>query len=292
MPNQLCLSFPSWSLGTREGGRDILDSGAGDDILEGGTDSDKLMGGAGNDTYVFNRGDGKDLIIDSTGTDTIKFTSGITRDDIIIKSNGIDISIYLKDGTKALAQLTDQIIIKDWYTTGSVESIAFSDGSSMDVRDMIASFGSDKNDTIYGTENSETLVGGKGNDVLVGKGGSDTYLFNRGDGKDTIIDSAGNDTLEFAEGITKDDLMAKKVGNDVIIGIRESGKTFDQLSDTITLKDWYVGDKRLERIALADGSILDTNGIIELLGNVDDVITGSKIVNDIGFKFKNTRSAA
>ena len=56
------------------------------------------MGGAGNDTYIYSRGDGKDLIIDTAGTDTISFSAGITRDDLIIKSNGADISIYLKDG--------------------------------------------------------------------------------------------------------------------------------------------------------------------------------------------------
>jgi hypothetical protein len=120
------------------GGRDILDAGAGDDTLEGGSESDKLMGGAGNDTYLFSRGDGKDLIIDNSGTDTLKFGSGITRDDLIIKSNGIDISIYLKDGTKPLSELTDQIIVKDWYGTGGrIEHISFADDSVLDVNSII-----------------------------------------------------------------------------------------------------------------------------------------------------------
>ena len=257
------------------GGRDIIDAGAGNDTLEGGKDSDKLIGGTGDDTYLYTRGDGKDLIIDSAGTDKITFATGITRDDLIIKSNGIDISIYLKDGTKALSELRDQIIIKDWYNTGTVRTLAFSDGIVMNERDIVMAFATDKNDTIYGTENSETLHGGKGNDTLIGKGGSDTYLFGRGDGHDTIIDSAGSDTLMFTEGISVDDLVAKKSGKDVIFAIKEEGKTFDQLADSITLKDWYSGDKRIERIGLSEGSFIDINGIIELMGNVDDTITGT-----------------
>ncbi|MDD4855045.1 MAG: Calx-beta domain-containing protein, partial [Sulfuricurvum sp.] len=150
------------------GGGDILDAGAGDDTLEGGADSDKLMGGAGNDTYLYNRGDGKDLIIDSGGSDTISFSAGITRDDLIIKSNGADISIYLKDGTKPLSQLTDQIIIKDWHTTSTVNAIAFSDGTTMDERDIVTLYTQDESATA-----GEDYVGRPTFDVRIAAG--ETY---------------------------------------------------------------------------------------------------------------------
>ncbi|MGE3612020.1 MAG: hypothetical protein AB7G20_00870, partial [Sulfurimonas sp.] len=146
------------------GGRDIIDAGAGDDVIEGGTQSDKLMGGEGNDTYIYNRGDGKDLIVDSAGNDTITFAEGITKDDLIIKTNGAYISIYLKDGSKPLSELSDQIIIKDWHTTSTLKTLTFSDATSLDARDIVLMFATDKNDTIYATQNSETINGGKGND--------------------------------------------------------------------------------------------------------------------------------
>jgi len=257
------------------GGRDILDAGAGDDILEGGSGSDKLLGGTGNDTYIYNRGDGKDLIVDISGTDMISFAAGITRDDLIIKSNGADISIYLKDGTKALSELTDQIIVKDWHTTGTVKKISFSDGTTIGARDIVTMFATDKNETISGTENSETLIGGKGNDVLQGRGGSDTYLFARGDGKDTIIDSAGSDTLKFGEGISADDLIIKVSAdsNDLIIGFKEEGKTFSELTDTITIKDWFNSNNRIETIAFSDGSTMDTALLIPLQGTDENDTT-------------------
>src|SRR2546427_4712759 len=46
------------------GGNDQLFGGDGNDTLDGGLGNDFLVGGPGNDTYVFNRGDGQDLLFD------------------------------------------------------------------------------------------------------------------------------------------------------------------------------------------------------------------------------------
>jgi VCBS repeat-containing protein len=159
------------------GGRDILDSGAGDDILEGGIGSDKLMGGTGNDTYLYNRGDGKDLIMDSAGNDTISFADGITRDDLIIKSNGIDISIYLKDGTKPLSELTDQIIIKDWYNTGTVENIAFSDGTAMNATSLFETSNNEDKTFVALNGANDALIISNPQDCNVSEGLTLTSLF-------------------------------------------------------------------------------------------------------------------
>lgn len=159
------------------GGRDIIDAGAGNDTLEGGTGSDKLMGGSGDDTYVFNRGDGKDLVIDTSGNDTIRFANGITRDDLIIKSNGIDISIYLKDGTKPISELSDHIIIKDWYTTGAVENIAFSDGSTMSATSLFESSNSEDKTSITLNGATDALIISNPQDCNVNAGLTLTSTF-------------------------------------------------------------------------------------------------------------------
>ncbi len=74
-------------------GWDFIDGGAGadhlfgedgNDILRGGPGSDDLQGGLGNDTYVFNRGDGTDTVLDdfTVTTTTTTWKSWIeTRDD-------------------------------------------------------------------------------------------------------------------------------------------------------------------------------------------------------------------
>ena len=48
-------------------GKDSFDGGQGDDTLIGGQGTDRLDGGPGNDTYIFNKGDGEDYIIDIDG---------------------------------------------------------------------------------------------------------------------------------------------------------------------------------------------------------------------------------
>ncbi|WP_444907688.1 calcium-binding protein [Microbulbifer sp. SSSA008] len=52
-------------------GNDYIQAGDGNDTLIGGADSDVLRGGEGNDTYIFNSGDGLDLIVDDDGENQI-----------------------------------------------------------------------------------------------------------------------------------------------------------------------------------------------------------------------------
>ena len=54
-------------------GSDDLNGGGGRDRLSGGTENDTLTGGRGRDTFVFNEGDGEDVITDmEAGRDTIE----------------------------------------------------------------------------------------------------------------------------------------------------------------------------------------------------------------------------
>ena len=53
-------------------GRDSLDGGTGDDILNGGAGDDVLRGGDGFDTYVYGKGDGRDVIEDFEGDGEIR----------------------------------------------------------------------------------------------------------------------------------------------------------------------------------------------------------------------------
>jgi peptide methionine sulfoxide reductase MsrB len=65
-------------------GNDTLYGQDGNDILRAGPGNDYLLGGAGNDIYVFNRGDGADILLDDytvTTTTTTWKTWTETRDD-------------------------------------------------------------------------------------------------------------------------------------------------------------------------------------------------------------------
>lgn len=90
-------------------------------------------------------------------------------------------------------------------------------------------------DYIKSGEGNDTLSGGKGDDTLLGGEGNDTYIFNKGDGKDIISETSGLDTLKFEDSITKDDLIIYFSDKKTVIAIKEVGKTFEQLSDKITI---------------------------------------------------------
>ncbi|WP_199102593.1 calcium-binding protein [Aquitalea sp. ASV11] len=105
----------------------------GDNVLTGGKGNDTLIGQAGNDRYVFNRGDGQDLIIDQDATvgntDTLQL-NGINQTDLWFAKQGMDLQIQVLGST-------DRLTIKDWYTPGSsgtdnqIERIQTADGRTL-----------------------------------------------------------------------------------------------------------------------------------------------------------------
>lgn len=116
-------------------GVDLLYGGAGNDILIGGDDSDTLHGGPGDDmligayastsngilgttsndgsadVYLFNLGDGNDLIVDSeaglTNHGTVQFGPGIGMNDFTLSRSGYDLVMRLNE--------SDSITIHRWF---------------------------------------------------------------------------------------------------------------------------------------------------------------------------------
>ncbi|WP_294872603.1 calcium-binding protein, partial [Sulfuricurvum sp. RIFCSPLOWO2_12_FULL_43_24] len=292
---------------TLEGGEgnDTLKAGAGDDILEGGAGTDVLEGGIGNDTYRFGRGNGKDRISDTAGTDTLLFGDGITADNLIARvvSGSDDLQIAIREDGKTFDQLSDVITISGWRNAAyRVENLRLSDGSAITLTQIERSSdgddylvfgdegvivealggndtlitgdgadtqsGGDGNDTLLSGKGNDTLHGDKGTDTLKGGTGNDIYLFNRGDGADNVFDELGNDTLKFGDGITKDDLIFKQKGYDLIVMLKETGKTTGQLTDIITLTNWF-SDNPVETFSFADGSTWSSTEIAAKLVNIN-----------------------
>jgi Ca2+-binding RTX toxin-like protein len=78
-------------------GNDSLDGLAGDDTLDGGEGDDLYLFGTGNDSaydadgddgYVYELGDGDDIISDQAGTDYVAFGSGIDPLDVTVTADG------------------------------------------------------------------------------------------------------------------------------------------------------------------------------------------------------------
>jgi Ca2+-binding RTX toxin-like protein len=249
------------------GGNDTLDGASGNDIIDGGDGNDlitdnsgnnTLRGGAGNDTilsrgifaggsgddlmqasdvwfgdtYLFQIGDGKDVINDLgyMGSDAISFGAGISPSELPLHRVGQDL--------RFLINANDHISVKDWFSSRHqyIEQIRFANGTTWNVDSIlstpIVSVGSANADNLIGWQGIDSLIGGGGNDTLDGASGND--IIDGGDGNDLITDNSGNNTLRGG------------AGNDTILsrGIFAGGSG----DDLMQASDVWFGDTYLFQI--------------------------------------------
>ena len=86
-----------------------------------------MNGGAENDTYLFNLGDGKDRIQESSGNDTILFGDGIKQENIKFSKSGNNLLLSIL-GTEDTIQVNNQF----GSEANRVEYFQTSDGSMVD----------------------------------------------------------------------------------------------------------------------------------------------------------------
>ena len=310
-------------------GNDILNGGAGNDYLsgdygndrlDGGLGNDRLSGGAGNDAYMFYRGMGQDTIseFDSTAgnSDTVKVAADINPGDVIVKREGSDVYLAIKN-------TTDRMSIYS-YTDANyqVERVEFVDGtvwSVSDLKRLSVEVATNGDDTLYGDEANDrldgldgndrlsglagndvlnggagqdtldggigldTLDGGAGNDSLYGGSGNDIYLFQRGGGQDVVSDrdwTRGNlDVIKLAQGIGPGDLKVARVGYNLELTILGT-------TDKLTVNDWFSStDSQIEQVQFADGTLWDAATLTTLSKGVasegNDVLQGDESSADI-----------
>ena len=112
---------------TGNSANNTLNGANGNDTLRGGLGDDTVNGGIGNDTFLFGRGDGQDLIQDSSGSaDKMLFDGGINPLDLVIsrQANNLRLSIH---GS------SDQITVQNWYTSSvnRTETIQAGNGQTL-----------------------------------------------------------------------------------------------------------------------------------------------------------------
>ncbi|WP_109315629.1 calcium-binding protein [Pseudovibrio ascidiaceicola] len=169
-----------------EKGNDTLYGGKGNDLLNGGEDDDMLLGGVGNDTYAFERGFGKDVIIEASGTDTIRFEDGITLTDLKGVIDGNDLKIYLIDPAnpdQPLNEIADVITIKNWSADNpQIEKFEFSDGTTLsqfpiEEDGVLRYYGTSGDDIFTGTDSNEEIYGSAGADTVDGGAGRNAIRY-------------------------------------------------------------------------------------------------------------------
>jgi VCBS repeat-containing protein len=109
-----------------EGGNDTLLGEAGNDLLSGGAGSDSLQGGDGDDSYLFQLGDGQDIVTDTLGQNAVALGEGLTLDSIRLSREGNDLWVSSRT-------TTDRLTVKDWFAADShFATLTLGDGTVLD----------------------------------------------------------------------------------------------------------------------------------------------------------------
>ncbi len=226
-------------------GADRLEGGAGDDLLiaydhvweprsstlEGGQGNDTLYGSFGEDSYLFNLGDGRDLLIErrpdqaysnvEASIDYLHFGDGIVASDLVFSRQGQDLLIEHANGE-------DAITVQNWFRGPTahfkLDVFSFADGSELsqaEIEARVVYKGTSAADNLVGTDENDTFLGGAGNDQIWGRAGDDLIHGEAGNdylegelGNDEIYGGLGNDQLRGGAGT---DLLAGGAGDDTYV---------------------------------------------------------------------------
>jgi len=251
----------------------MLDGADGNDTLKGADGDDWLSGGAGPDSFDAGAGDDV-LLIDADDKNTD-----------IKAGAGFDIAVVTTSKAVTLDLSTSQL---EAAIGGAGNDKLTTSGNT-----QVILAGMDGDDTLSGSNGRDYLEGGKGNDKLFGGAGDDIYQFGRGDGADEITEwftsgkknkqaDAGNDTLRFSAGIVLDDLDMERIGDDLVIGLRESGnaKAPMDLTDRVVIKSFWNKYSSVENMEFADGNRYKIGDCWVGTGS-DESYTGNKYGNRV-----------
>jgi len=266
---------------------DTLTGLGGADVLDGRGGVNQLIGGLGDDTYLFNRDGGIDIIQDSATAgepNHLKFDFGTSASDLVV-TQGAGTLVLTLDGT------TDRVQLAGFDPTGAagslvIGSLDFSRGFTIDTAKLLAGqytdgadliTGTAGNDLLAGRAGNDDLAGGMGDDILIGGTGDDVYRFNVGDGVDAIDDrTTEHNRLIFGAGITADELRAQVQGNILTLRVGDTG-------DAVKIAGFFGPTSPLgvEEFNFADGTVLTDGQLLatksfEFLGtDANDTIGGT-----------------
>ena len=241
-------------------GADSFAGSSGSDTVSGGLGNDSLSGGAGDDVYLFDRGDGNDVIREKDadgvggGSDTLRFGANVSAADIQITrvNGGADYLLTIANGGGTVliagAGTSD--------TANQIENIQFADGTIWDlarIRLEAATRGSAIGERIDGTSGPDVIQGNGGDDFLLGWGGDDTYIYASGDGNDHIVDYNGgvadNDTLKLVD-LNPGDVELRRSGDQLYIKDLTTGQEI-----WVEIQFHSSTAYAVENIQFADGTI-------------------------------------
>ena len=192
------------------------------DRLIGGTGNDYLEGNENNDTYVYNLGDGNDIVAEwvtwDGSFDKLEFGAGIAPSALRFTLSG-EHYIITFDGNPGSVTVNWQRTGGRWGgAEGGIDEFHFADGTVWNRAQIdaayLASQVTDGDDTILGSIRNDVITGGLGNDNLNGSSGTDTATYAGLSTEYTLLTGGGAFRI-------RDDLTATGIneGTDTLISI-------------------------------------------------------------------------
>ncbi|WP_255536362.1 calcium-binding protein [Pacificimonas pallii] len=289
-------------------GDDTIDGFWTSDVIEGGLGNDLLRGGRGDDGYIYNVGDGDDVISDfrnywGNDGDYVQLGAGITPNETVVRKSSTDAN----DVVLTFDNLTGSITLDNQVNGGrewTIDQIRFDDGTIWD-KDEIAGrlvsgqatsgddvingtsgvdniFGGAGNDTLRGNNGGDRLNGGLGNDLLEGGKHNDVYEYELGGGHDIISEFhdywGSYDRIDFGAGIDADDLLFTRDGEHLVIdfeGNDGSIKIYHQLTGGYASREWGINELRFDDGTIWSRGQLDRAYIAQQATDGDDLVYGT-----------------
>ena len=269
-----------------KGGIDVewIEGGKGNDTLYSGgntsiTSPDDISGYTHSDTFVFQKGDGQDNIVDLLNSDMVTTNSihngrivfkDVTSSEVSITVNGSSINIHYGESDQITLYYPMSPMMFVW---SGLRQIVFSDGVVWEWKSLWENIKTLATASeVNGTEGNDRLVGQDGKlNTINGLGGDDVLIGSTG--IDTLDGGSGNDTFRGGGGFDGDIWMGG-TGDDVYVNpnafvYEKANEGFDTvLSNSSTWLRSNVEALRLTGTANINGFGNELNN--QLVGNAGD----------------------
>ncbi len=205
--------------------------------------------------YLYQPGDGVQILSKIEGIDAVRFGLGVAQDDLKLELG----SLAIRVGDSGDVLHLENFNPGDAFGVHDFERFEFSDGSSLTYSELLQRGfdldGTAGDDTIAGTNTTDRIDGKGGDDLLAGGLGSDTYFFGLGSGHDQIVEApslSDQDILRIFG--NPDEVKVARDGDNLVIGLKQS-------DDRIAV-NWYADPSaRIESVVFDDNTIWNAIGL-------------------------------
>lgn len=264
-------------------GADVLLGGDGNDRIDGNQGNDVAFLGAGNDLFIWDPGDGSDVVEGQADYDALVFNGANINETMVISANG-DRAQFTRDIGNINMDLNDveAVIVRalGGADTIIVGNLAGTDVSEVSIDLAAAGGGGD------GQTDNVVVDGTNGNDAIQIAGSGADYTVSGASAFVSVLSSEAQDQLTV-NGLGGDDFISAAslsatvnlsqvdggAGNDTIIGNSSANTLIGGEGN-----DYLIGQG-------GNDTLIDGSGLNTLQGGSDDDLYAVQSQNDTVFEF-------